>query len=140
VDPDPGPPSPGAVGTAIAYAERQLGKPYALGGAGPTYWDCSGLTMMSYRAAGVNIGPHGSTSQYNYMSSHGRLVARSSGIVAGDLLFYADGGNANAAVKYHVALAINGSQMIEAPRPGVPVRIVGIRTLDLVPYVGRPTG
>jgi hypothetical protein len=30
--------------------------------------------------------------------------------------------------------------MIEAPRPGVPVRIVGIRTLDLVPYVGRPTG
>ncbi|GMA95377.1 hypothetical protein GCM10025881_22010 [Pseudolysinimonas kribbensis] len=69
VDPDPGPPSPGAVGTAIAYAERQLGKPYALGGAGPTYWDCSGLTMMSYRAAGVNIGPHGSTSQYNTMRS-----------------------------------------------------------------------
>jgi cell wall-associated NlpC family hydrolase len=140
VDPDPGPPSPGAVGTAIAYAERQLGKPYRLGGAGPTYWDCSGLTMMWYRAAGVYIGPHGSTSQYNYMRSIGRLVPRSSGILAGDLLFYADGGSAGASVKYHVAMAINGSQMIEAPRLGVPVRIVGIRALDLVPYVGRPTG
>jgi peptidoglycan DL-endopeptidase CwlO len=140
VDPTPGPPAAGAVGTAIAYAEAQLGEPYVLGGAGPNVWDCSGLTMMSYRAAGVNIGPHGSTSQYNVMRSQGRLVSRFSGIAAGDLLFYADGGDANASVKYHVAMAINGSQMIEAPRPGVPVRIVGIRTADLVPYVGRPTG
>ncbi len=41
-----------AVATAIAYAEQQLGKPYLWGGTGPDAFDCSGLVMMAYRAAG----------------------------------------------------------------------------------------
>ena len=43
------------VATAIAYAEQQLGKPYLWGGTGPDAFDCSGLVMMAYRAAGIDI-------------------------------------------------------------------------------------
>ncbi|MBT5398897.1 MAG: hypothetical protein HOL26_07005, partial [Micrococcales bacterium] len=44
------------VETAIAFASEQLGERYVLGGAGPNVWDCSGITMKSYAAAGVYIG------------------------------------------------------------------------------------
>src|SRR6516164_9911608 len=43
------------VATTIAFAEQQLGKPYMWGGTGPDAFDCSGLVMMAYRAAGINI-------------------------------------------------------------------------------------
>ena len=135
INPNPPLPVAGAVGGAISFAEAQLGKPYRLGGAGPTYWDCSGLTLMSYNAVGVGIGTHSATNQYNTLKSRGRLVNLSQ-VLPGDLLFYTAGGG----VMYHVAMAVGGGRMIEAPRPGVPVRIVAIRYGDLMPYVGRPTG
>ena len=47
-------PSPAAA-TAIAFARAQLGKPYLWGGTGPDAFDCSGLVMMAYQAAGVTI-------------------------------------------------------------------------------------
>ena len=134
INPNPPAPVAGAVNGAIAYAEAQLGEPYAFGGAGPNSWDCSGLTMMSYRSVGVYIGTHSVTNQYNTMKAQGRLVNLSQ-LAPGDLLFYASGGSF-----YHVAMAVGGGRMIEAPRAGVPVRIVSIRYGDLVPYVGRPTG
>ena len=74
VTPPVNPPVSSAVETAIAFASAQLGEPYAYGGMGPGSWDCSGLTKASYASAGVYIGTHSSTDQYNYMSSHGRLV------------------------------------------------------------------
>ena len=134
INPNPPAPVAGAVQGAIAYAKAQLGKPYALGGAGPSYWDCSGLTLRSYQSVGVYIGSHSATNQYNTMRAAGKLVNLSQ-VLPGDLLFYTDGGGD----MYHVAMALGGGQMIEAPRPGVPVRIVGIRYGDLMPYVGRPT-
>jgi cell wall-associated NlpC family hydrolase len=134
INPNPPAPVAGAVNGAIAYAEAQLGEPYAFGGAGPNSWDCSGLTMMSYRSVGVYIGTHSVTNQYNTMKAQGRLVNLSQ-LLPGDLLFYASGGSF-----YHVTMAVGGGRMIEAPRAGVPVRIVSIRYGDLVPYVGRPTG
>jgi cell wall-associated NlpC family hydrolase len=136
INPNPPAPVAGAVGVAISYAKAQLGEAYALGGAGPSSWDCSGLTLMSYRAAGVYIGTHSATNQYNTLKSAGRLVNLSQAL-PGDLLFYTEDGGA---VMYHVAMVVGGGQMIEAPRPGVPVRITAIRYGDLMPYVGRPTG
>src|SRR6266536_3031261 len=41
----------GAAQAAVAYAMRQLGKPYQWGAAGPGSFDCSGLTSAAYRAA-----------------------------------------------------------------------------------------
>ncbi|MDP4886599.1 MAG: hypothetical protein NWQ88_01050, partial [Aquiluna sp.] len=45
-------PDYGKVEIAIAFASEQLGERYVLGGAGPNVWDCSGITMKSYAAAG----------------------------------------------------------------------------------------
>ena len=134
------PPAPGGgpAAAAIAYARAQLGEAYGFGGAGPSVWDCSGLTKMSYASVGVYIGTHSVTNQYSTMANAGRLVPVGQR-TAGDLLFYSTGGN-TVGEKYHVAIYIGGGQMIEAPRAGVPVRITGVRGGDLVPFAGRPTG
>jgi cell wall-associated NlpC family hydrolase len=73
------------------------------------------------------------------MARQGRLVPYSQA-QPGDLLFYSDGGSASVARKYHVTVYLGGGKMIEAPNPSVPVRIVNVRSSDLVPFAGRPTG
>ena len=44
-----------AAAQAIAYAQRQIGLPYLWGGTGPDAFDCSGLVMQAYAAAGISI-------------------------------------------------------------------------------------
>jgi cell wall-associated NlpC family hydrolase len=134
----PPPASNGAAAGAIAFAYAQLGDAYLFGGSGPNAWDCSGLTKSSYASVGVNIGTHSASNQYTTLSKAGRLVPVGQR-VAGDLLFYATGGAAGGE-KYHTTIYIGGGQMIEAPRPGVVVRVAPVRSGDLVPYAGRPTG
>jgi cell wall-associated NlpC family hydrolase len=112
---DPPPASSSKVETAIAFAKAQLGEPYEWGAAGPSSWDCSGLTMRAWQAAGVSL-PHYAGSQYALT----RKVAVSD-IRRGDLLYWSDGG---ASSIYHVALYLGGGQMIQAPRPGRDVEIV----------------
>jgi cell wall-associated NlpC family hydrolase len=136
--PIPGAPSGSAVAGAIRFAEDQLGEPYVLDGMGPNVWDCSGLTKAAYASVGVYIGTHSATDQYNTLRAENRLVPLSER-VAGDILWYSDGGSTSA-VKYHVTLYIGNGQMIEAPYPGATVRIRPVRFGDLVPYAGRPTG
>ena len=40
---------------ALSFARSQSGKPYQWGGAGPAAYDCSGLVMASYLAAGITM-------------------------------------------------------------------------------------
>jgi peptidoglycan DL-endopeptidase CwlO len=134
----PGVPNGSAVAGAIHFAEAQLGKPYVLDGAGPNVWDCSGLTLKAYSSVGVYIGTHSATNQYNTLKSEGRLVPLSDR-QPGDILWYSNGGSTSG-TKYHVTLYIGNGEMIEAPYPGVGVRIAAVRFGDLVPYAGRPTG
>lgn len=134
--PPPSSGTPAAVSTAIAYAKAQLGKPYVFGAAGPNAFDCSGLMMASYGAAGVGIGGHSVRWQWDYLGGQGRLVPRSSW-KPGDILFYHDNlGNGY----YHDAMYLGGGMMIEAPNPNAPVRIVAVRYYDLQSVVGRPVG
>jgi cell wall-associated NlpC family hydrolase len=53
------PPDPAALaGRALNWAEAHAhGRPYVYGGAGPGGYDCSGLVMAAYAAAGVTL-PH----------------------------------------------------------------------------------
>jgi len=137
--PNPTPPAPNtsAVAGAIAFAYAQLGEPYLFAGAGPDAWDCSGLTKAAYASVGVYIGQHLVSSQYYTMANQGRLVPLSD-MVPGDLIYYANGGYAGGGF-YHVTMYVGNGQMIEAPRPGVPVRVTGVRYYDALPYAGRPT-
>jgi len=137
--PNPPPPAPNtsAVAGAIAFAYAQLGEPYRFGGAGPDSWDCSGLTRMAYASAGIYIGQHLVSSQYYTMANQGRLVPIGD-MVPGDLIFYANGGYPGGGF-YHVTMYVGNGQMIEAPRPGVAVRVTGVRYYDALPYAGRPT-
>jgi cell wall-associated NlpC family hydrolase len=105
---------------ALAYAKAQLGEPYARSGAGPSHWDCSGLTMMAWGSVGVSL-PHSSRQQ----SNRGRPVAKSD-LQSGDLVFfYSD--------IHHVALYAGNGQVIHAPRPGESVEYI---KMSYMPYAG----
>jgi peptidoglycan DL-endopeptidase CwlO len=105
---------------ALAYAKAQLGEPYARNGAGPSSWDCSGLTMMAWESVGVSL-PHSSRQQF----SRGQHVAKSN-LQLGDLVFfYSD--------IHHVGLYAGNGQVIHAPRPGKSVEYI---KMSYMPYAG----
>lgn len=105
-----------AVSTVIGYARQQLGKPYLFGGTGPDAFDCSGLVMMAYRAAGINI-PRTSEEQWAWGP---RVPAGHE--QPGDLVFFA-GSDGTQTDPGHVGLVIGKGMMIEAYATGFPLRI-----------------
>src|SRR2546421_58075 len=109
-----GPVNGGGAATAIAYARSQLGKPYCYAGSGPGCFDCSGLTMRAWGAAGVSM-PHYSGAQYS-MFPHVPLNA----MQPGDLVFWGPGGSE------HGGLDIGRGQMIAAPSTGDVVKIQAV--------------
>ena len=111
-----------AVATAITFAEQQLGKPYLWGGTGPDAFDCSGLVMMAYRTAGINIER---TSEAQWATEQ-RVPA--SQVQPGDLVFFA-GSDGTTTSPGHVGLVIGNGKMIEAYATGFPIRVAS--------YVGR---
>ncbi|MBV9208881.1 MAG: C40 family peptidase [Actinobacteria bacterium] len=122
-----------AVATAIAYAEQQIGKPYLWGGTGPDAFDCSGLVMMAYGAAGINIAR---TSEAQW-ATEPRVPA--SQAQPGDLVFFA-GADGTPAAPGHVGLVIGQGKMIEAYATGFPVRISTYGTAASPGGDGNPVG
>ena len=114
------------VATAIKYAEAQIGKPYQFGGTGPDAFDCSGLTMMAYRAAGISI-PRTAHQQWQF----GPQVSANA-VSPGDLVFFV-GADGTPALPGHVGLVIGKNTMIEAYATGFPVRIAHFGTADSAP-------
>ncbi len=119
-----------AAATAISYAEQQLGKPYQWGGTGPDAFDCSGLVMMAYRAAGIAI-PRTSQQQWSW----GPRISASQ-VQPGDLVFFA-GSDGTPTSPGHVGLVIGGGLMIEAYATGFPIRIAPYGDRDPVGFT-RP--
>ena len=116
------------VAAVIAFAQAQIGKPYEWAADGPDSWDCSGLTMMAWAQARMNLS-HFTGSQWAETS---RVPL--SDLQPGDLVFYGDTGENS----HHVGLYIGGGQMIEAPETGKNVRYASIWRSDIVPEAGRP--
>jgi peptidoglycan DL-endopeptidase CwlO len=112
---------------AVAYAKAQLGKPYIWGAEGPRGFDCSGLTMMAWKSAGVSI-PRVSRAQYGI----GRHINSMSALEPGDLVFFGH-------PIHHVGMYVGNGTMVEAPYTGANVRYHSINRSD---YAGatRPTG
>ena len=100
---------------AAEWALAQVGKPYVWGGEGPSGFDCSGLTMQAWKAAGVGL-PRVTTDQVNAGTRIGVDELQ-----PGDLLFYdtgAPGGSPS-----HVTMYVGGGQMVNAPRTGQNIRV-----------------
>jgi cell wall-associated NlpC family hydrolase len=113
----------GRAGIAIKYALKQIGDRYVFGSAGLLTWDCSGLTMRAYQAAGVSL-PHSSAAQ----SRLGKQVSVKA-LKPGDLLFYGRPVS-------HVGMYIGGGKMVHAPRSGSRVKITTSGSLGRKPLVG----
>ena len=120
----------GGASTAIATAMTYLGVPYVWGGESYGGVDCSGLTMLAWESAGVDL-PHLSRAQYGY-GTHVSL----GDMEAGDLIFWSSDGTQSGI--YHVAMYLGDGEMIEAPTFGVPVRITGVYSWgSIMPYAVR---
>jgi len=117
--------TPTAVEIVLATARAQLGKPYVYGSAGPNTFDCSGLTMFVWAAAGVAL-PHNAAAQDGVVRHVGRTQLR-----PGDLVFFGH--------RYigHVGIYIGGGKMIHAPYSGARVRVEPLQS-DLA-GAGRPS-
>jgi peptidoglycan DL-endopeptidase CwlO len=102
--------------TAIAFAEQQLGKPYLWGGTGPDAFDCSGLVMMAYRAAGISI------ARTTFEQWAGEVRVPASQVQPGDLVFFA-GADGTVTNPGHVGMVIGNGKMIEAYATGFPIRV-----------------
>ncbi len=100
--------------TAIDFAKAQLGKPYLWGGTGPDRFDCSGLMLRAWQAAGVYL-PRTAAEQY----WAGTPVAVTN-LRRGDLLFWTYDGTP--AGIHHVALYLGDGRFIESPHTGSYVR------------------
>jgi len=107
-------------GPAVAYAKSKVGNGYVYGAAGPSVFDCSGLTMAAWSQAGVSL-PHSSSAQY----SSGRHISESE-LQPGDLVFYYSPIS-------HVGMYIGNGQIVNALNPGAGVVISGLHDM---PYVG----
>jgi cell wall-associated NlpC family hydrolase len=110
-----------AAAAAVAYAAAQLGKPYRWAAAGPNSFDCSGLTMMAYRAAG-KILPHQSQVQYLITAGSSLPIGQGTNFPTGSLVFF---GSSKATID-HVGLVVGPDQMIEAPHTGDVVKYYSI--------------
>ncbi len=119
----PGPPSPTAA-LAVAYAVQQLGKPYVFAAAGPDTFDCSGLTLMAWRQAGVSMA-HFAATQYEEFPQ-----VSVDALEPGDLVFFYP-------TIHHVGVYIGDGKMIHAPHTGDVVRVSSIYRASLVGAV-RP--
>jgi cell wall-associated NlpC family hydrolase len=110
----------GNAGAAVQYAMAQVGDAYVYGAAGPDAYDCSGLTMASWAAAGVAL-PHSSSAQYG---SGPHIYA--SALQPGDLVFYYSPIS-------HVGMYIGNGLIVNAENPSAGIRVTGLHSM---PYVG----
>ena len=115
----------------LDFAKAQIGKPYEFGKAGPTSYDCSGLTLKAFAQVKVSL-PHQSFLQ----SRLGTAVDwKSSAIQAGDLVFTFS--SMNMSQISHVGIAISSTQWIEAPYTGGVVRISSLPSASKIQAVRR---
>ncbi len=109
---------------AAAFACREAGKPYVFGAAGPSTYDCSGLTLAAWKSVGVYM-PHNAYQQSRSMHS-----VRRADIQIGDLVFYFSDVR-------HVAIYVGNGHMINAPNAGDYVRMADIGSWP-IHSIGRP--
>ncbi|MFD0417278.1 C40 family peptidase [Streptomyces sp. NPDC127108] len=102
---------------ALKIAASKKGSPYGYGAVGPHRFDCSGLTLYSYKRVGKKL-PRTAAQQYNKT----RHVSKSNR-TRGDLVFFHSGRNV-----YHVGIYAGKNKIWHAPKRGTVVRLEKIWT------------
>jgi peptidoglycan DL-endopeptidase CwlO len=113
-------PASGRAAVAVHFAMAQVGKPYVYGAAGPNAYDCSGLTMASWGAAGVGLS-HSSSAQFG----QGTHISPSQ-LQPGDLVFYYHPIS-------HVGMYIGNGMIVNAENPSAGIRVAPLYSM---PFVG----
>ncbi|MFE2940814.1 C40 family peptidase [Streptomyces sp. NPDC059255] len=97
---------------ALKIAESKKGSPYMYGATGPHRFDCSGLTLYSFKKAGKQLA-RTAQAQYNqtrHISSSSRRK--------GDLVFFHSG-----RYVYHVGIYAGNGRIWHSPKTGSLVRL-----------------
>ncbi|MFD3512972.1 C40 family peptidase [Streptomyces sp. NPDC058657] len=97
---------------ALQIAASKRGAPYKYGAAGPYRFDCSGLTLYSYKRVGKSL-PRTAQAQYNKT----RHISRSQR-QRGDLVFFHQGRRV-----YHVGIYAGGGKIWHSPKRNTVVRL-----------------
>jgi cell wall-associated NlpC family hydrolase len=108
---------------AVSEAARHYKAPYAYGSAGPSRFDCSGLTMFVFKRLGRTL-PHSSASQYN--AAGVKHVTRAQ-LATGDLVFTIREGKIR-----HVGIYAGNNEMWAATQSGDVVRKQSLSGRQLV--------
>jgi cell wall-associated NlpC family hydrolase len=131
-------PTVGQQKTVVAFALAQLGQPYRWGGAELGGWDCSGLTMRAWGAAGV---PLPRTTFQQVLA--GAPVPSTAAMQPGDLIFIAGTGGTPANpghVGLYIGLVNSLPYLVDAPETGRTVEITPVSTwAGLIVAIRRPT-
>ncbi|AVH60191.1 MULTISPECIES: C40 family peptidase [Streptomyces] len=109
---------------ALQVAASKKGSPYQWGAAGPRRFDCSGLTLYSYKKAGKKL-PRTAAAQYN-RTRHVSASKRK----AGDLVFFHSGRSV-----YHVGIYAGKGKIWHSPKTGEVVKLQKIWTKSV--WYGR---
>ena len=109
-------PAVGAARLSVSFATSQVGAPYVWGGTGPydAGYDCSGLAMAAWAAAGVQI-PRTTYDQWASLPH-----VSSSDMQPGDLMYFDAEG--------HVGIYVGDGMLVDAPQPGQDVEEIPVST------------
>lgn len=110
------------VNQVMYQVQKQKGKPYHYGAAGPSAFDCSGLVQFVYRRALAERLPRTAAAQY-HASKH---ISRKS-LRVGDLVFVKYGGSIS-----HVGIYAGHGYWWVAPHTGTVVKLQRIYTSSVV--------
>ncbi len=109
-------PAEGVNQAIVNTAMSAVGSPYRYGGRGPNAFDCSGLVVYSYQAAGVKV-PRTSAQQFQASRPIAIKEAR-----PGDLLFFRYSNKVS-----HVGIYLGDQQFVHAPSSGGHVSVESLQ-------------
>jgi peptidoglycan hydrolase-like protein with peptidoglycan-binding domain len=109
----------------VTCAEKYLGDPYVRGAAGPNSFECSGLTYYVYQQFGVMLPRKAYGQGY---TEYGLKITDRASLLPGDLVFF-NTESSDADLCDHVGIYVGGGKYINAPAPGLKVRITDMSKL-----------